>query len=225
MLAGEEAAGQRVVHDHTDALVAAERQQIGLDLAVQNVVTRLDAVIPRPAEPLARSHRHRELPGRVVRAADVPHLARSDQVVERAQGLVDRSLRIGRVRLIEVDRIGPQPAEAGLAGVEDVPARQALIVGARPDPDPALGRQHEPIATPRRGGEPAADHLLGPPGRGDVRRDRVDVRRVEERHAPLDGGVHDPERRRLVALTARRSSSPGRSPTPSSPYGPSDAAA
>src|SRR4029077_4138132 len=46
VLAGQEAAGQRVINDHADSLVAAKRHDLRLDLAVEHIVARLNAVIP-----------------------------------------------------------------------------------------------------------------------------------------------------------------------------------
>ncbi len=51
-------------------------------------------------------------------------------------------------------------------------------------------------------GQPSADHLLGATGCREVGRDRIHVRCVEERHAPLRRHVHDPEGSRLIALAA-----------------------
>src|SRR5262245_32997124 len=71
VLAGEEAAGQRVVGDDADPLVAAQREQLRLDLAVEQVVARLDAVETSQSETGAVSDGEREEPGGVVGAADV----------------------------------------------------------------------------------------------------------------------------------------------------------
>ena len=53
----------------------------------------------------------------------------ADEIVERAQGLVDRRDRVGAVDLVEVDVVGLQPLEAGLDRVHDVAARGAAVVG------------------------------------------------------------------------------------------------
>ena len=96
--------------------------------------------------PGADAQRQRQLPGREVRAAEVAHLALAHQIVEGPQRLLERRLRIGRVRLVEVDVVGLQPAQAILDGLEDVPARQPLVVGPVADAHAALGRQHEAVA-------------------------------------------------------------------------------
>src|SRR5262249_37656602 len=84
VLAGQEAARQRVVRDHADALVAAQGQKLRLDVAEEEVVARLDAVEPGQAEPGADPPPQRRLPGGGVRAADVAPLARADEVVDRS---------------------------------------------------------------------------------------------------------------------------------------------
>ena len=47
-----------------------------------------------------------DLPAGKIRAADIADFALTDQVVERAQGFLDRRERIGLVQLIEIDPIG-----------------------------------------------------------------------------------------------------------------------
>ena len=61
-------------------------------------------------------------------AADVAHLAGADQVVERAQGLVDRDVGLGAVDLVEVDPVGLEAAQRRFALLDDVAARVALHV-------------------------------------------------------------------------------------------------
>ena len=82
MLARQQAAGERVVGDHPDALLGAQRQQLALDLTEQQVVAGLDAVEPGRPEHLAAPERPSHLVGEEVGAADVAHLAGVDQVVE-----------------------------------------------------------------------------------------------------------------------------------------------
>src|SRR5205085_1275426 len=83
--------------------------------------------------PRAQAQGQGHLPRGVVRAADVAHLPLTHEVVEGAQGLLLGRVRVGGVCLVQVDVIGPQPAEAVLGGLEDVLARQALVVGPRAD--------------------------------------------------------------------------------------------
>ena len=146
VLAREKAAGQRVVDDHADSLVATKWQQLGLDVAVKDVVPWLEAIVPGKSMQCAGAQGQGKLPGGIVRAADVTHLTGTDQVVKRAQGLVDGCFRVGRVGLVEVDVIGPQSPQARVARRQDVPPRKPLVVGPVADPDPAFGGQHQLIA-------------------------------------------------------------------------------
>ena len=120
VLAGEQAAGERVVRDHAEPVRLAERQQFALDLAKEQVVARLHGVKARHAQDLAPAQRARHPPGGEVRATDVARLARAHDVVERAQGLVDRRLRVWVVQLVEVDVVATEPPERPVDGVEDV---------------------------------------------------------------------------------------------------------
>src|SRR5205085_8025839 len=54
---------------------------------------------------------------------------RPDQVVERAQRLLDGHAPVLHVHLVEVDVVGPQPSQRLLAVPEDALARKALLVG------------------------------------------------------------------------------------------------
>ena len=93
VLARQHAARDRVVRDHADALFEAEREHLAFELAEQQVVAGLHGVEPREAAHLAAAERAREVVGEEVRTADVAHLAGADEVVERAEGFVDRRVR------------------------------------------------------------------------------------------------------------------------------------
>src|SRR5271155_4517578 len=67
-----------------------------------------------------------DLPRRQGRAADVADFALTDEIVERAHGLLDRGQRVGLMLLVEIDPAGPQPPQAGLDLGDDVTARRAL---------------------------------------------------------------------------------------------------
>src|SRR5262249_10183864 len=53
------------------------------------------------------------------RAAEEAHLALSHQIIERAQGFLDRGLRVRAMQLVKVDPIGAQPLQARLGRVHD----------------------------------------------------------------------------------------------------------
>ena len=86
----------------------------------------------------------------------------------------------------------------------DVTPREPLVVGRVADSDPALGGQHQPVAPAPFGRRPAADNFLSEARRLGLRRDRVRVCRVDERHALFVCLVKDLPRRRLIGLPGER---------------------
>ena len=108
----------------------------------------------------------------------------------RAPG--DRPVR--PVDLVEVDIVGLEPPEALVHRLLDLRARQ--LAGRAVVPEPGhlraadhLGGQHDPVA-PAAALEPGSDDALGRPLRLRPRRDRVELRGVEEVDAPVDRVIH-----------------------------------
>ncbi len=69
-----------------------------------------------------------DLPCRRIGHADVAYLAGADEVVEGGQGLLDRRVDVPVMQPVEVDVIGPQPAQRVLAGGDDRLAPRASAV-------------------------------------------------------------------------------------------------
>ena len=110
------------------------------------------------------------LEGAEVAGAGLTHEAARHQVVEGAQGLLDRRGAVGSVQLEEVDAIGAEAAQAALARGDDVGVGERARV-ARAEAD--LGREQHVVApTLHRGTE---DLLRLPVG--------VHVGGVDEVHA------------------------------------------
>ncbi len=130
------------------------------------------------------AERRRDLPGLPVRAADIANLALGDQIVERAQRLVERRHDVGRVDLVEIDVIRLQPLQAGLDGVHDMAARRAHIVPSRPHPAVNLGRQDDVLASDAEILEGLAESPFGLAS-------GVDVGRVEEIDPGIDAGFDE----------------------------------
>ena len=63
----------------------------------------------RAAPGLRRARRLVQLLGGEIRAADLPHLARLHQLVQRAERVGNRNVRIGLMQLVEVDVVGSEP--------------------------------------------------------------------------------------------------------------------
>ena len=95
VLAAQPSAGQGRPADDADPLCAAEGQQLPLRAAHQQAVLRLQAVEARPAVHLAEHDGTGQLGRRVVRCADVAHLAgtrtRSSRVRSVSSSGVDAS--------------------------------------------------------------------------------------------------------------------------------------
>src|SRR5271163_99169 len=87
-----------------------------------------------------------DLPRRQGRAADVADFALTDEIVERAHGLLDRGQRVGLVLLIEIDPVGPQAAQAGLDLGDDIAAGRALKPPRAVHRSGELGRQNDILA-------------------------------------------------------------------------------
>ena len=123
VLAGQQSAGQREIRQQPQAMRAHRRHQLVLVPADQQRYSSWQET--KPDSPWLRAVQTASTTcqaGRL-RAADVADLARADQVVERAQRLLDRRQRIGLVHLVEVDPVGAQPLQARLHRRHDVAAR------------------------------------------------------------------------------------------------------
>jgi len=108
--------------------------------------------------------------------------------VQGAEGVLQRDRRIGEVELVEVEAVGPEPAEAGFRRLADV---------IRTGPLPAPGTSPPNlVATLTSSRLP----LRARPRYSSERRAAVDVGGVEERDAGIEGGLDD--RRRLVFVAA-----------------------
>ena len=136
------------------------------------------------------------LPAGVVREPDVAHLPGAHEVVEGAEGLLERGDRVPGVHLVEVDALDAEPPQRVVESTLQVPAGEAQVVDVAADREAALGGEHDPVTDLRRGlRQPAADDLLGRPC-------GVDVGRVDQVAAGLEEGVELLVRPRLVRLLA-----------------------
>ena len=105
--------------EHTEALGPASQQAV---LVLHAHETREPAV-GADARGLV------DLLGREVAAADLEHLARAHQLVERAERLLERRRRVGKVQLVQVDAVGAEAAQAVFDRARDVRrARTALAL-------------------------------------------------------------------------------------------------
>src|SRR5690606_16691191 len=148
----------------------------------------------------------REVPAGEVARTDVADAALLDEGVERLPQFVPGAVTVDVVHLVELDVLGPQALEAAEAVLADLVGREAARVGVglgaaavALDGVEDLGGQHYGLASALPQGEPVADDLLGA-----ARLDRppVDVGRVEEVDAELQGAIHDREGVGLAGVPA-----------------------
>jgi hypothetical protein len=181
VLAGEQAARERKERQHPDSEPLAGRQDLVLDLTLDErvvVLRRHEADEP----PLARNAvRVFDLLRREVGRADVPHRSLLDELVQCSQRLRYRGLRIGLVHLVHVDRVRAQAAQRPLGRPANVVARAARQVRAAVHRLAELRRDHDAVEA---AGERLSDVLLARPL-------RVDVRGVDQRDALVECSLDD----------------------------------
>jgi len=163
---------------------------------------RLDRIVAREVMPVADPQRFGQQPRRVVARPDVAHLAGSHQVIQRAQRFVEWRVPVRGMRLVEIDVVGIQAAQAVLDGAHDVLAAEALAVRPVPHARAHLGRDHDLVARP--GAQPPADDALGDAAGIAGCPPAVDVRRVDEVDAGLPGAVEHTEGLLLGGSPAKR---------------------
>ena len=179
---GEQATGQREIGQQADTAGDHRRDRVLLHGAAQDAVFVLRGDEPMQIGAARGLVGLDQLPAGEIGVADMADLALPDQIVERAQRLLDRYRRIGMVQLIEIDPIGLQAAQARLDRHHDVAAgctlARALVIHRRPE----------------LGGE---DDVL-PPGPENLAKQRfrsaapaVAVGRVEQRDAEVERLVDD----------------------------------
>ncbi|GMA93670.1 hypothetical protein GCM10025881_04940 [Pseudolysinimonas kribbensis] len=119
-LAREQPVGEREERQEAESGLPGGREDIALDRTAQQVVLVLRAHEAGDSEPAGCRLGRSDLVGIEVRVADRDHLALHDELVERAESLLDRHRRVGGVLLVEVDAVGAEPPERSLDGGTDV---------------------------------------------------------------------------------------------------------
>ena len=131
--------------------------------------------LSKRGRPLRRARLQRRLQARggVVGGADRADLALVDQLGEGAERLLQRHRLVVLVRLVEVDPLHAEAAEARLDGGVDPVGREALALARHLHA--ALGQDHHLLPAAGAGAQPLADHrfgfaalVAGHPGRIDV---------------------------------------------------------
>ena len=175
---GEHAPTQRAVGDQPDADLPQDREDLGLEVPGEQRVLALQR----------RDRVHGVGPAdrgsTGLRQPEVADLARLDEVLHRADGLLDRHVRVDPVLEVQVDVVDAEPLQRGVAGAADVLGR-AVDAHPRAVRVPLVaelrGQLHLVTAT----GDGLADEQLV--GEGPVH-----VGGVEERHPQVERTVDGP---------------------------------
>src|SRR5215469_1807649 len=189
-VSGQHPARKRAPRNDGHALVDALRDHLPLFLPINEVVVVLHRHESGPAVPVRGVLRLGELPRVHAAGPDVPSLARLHHVVQCMHGLLNRSVVVPPVNLVQVDVIHVQAAQRRVDSRHDVLARQAAVVLARSHWHEDLCRHDELVTAEEFRKQPAGRNLTGAA--------RIGVRGVEERDATLNGCFHDRFGRSLV---------------------------
>ena len=196
VLAGQEAVLQRAPRQYAEAQGAGGRDQLGLGRPLQQRVLQLERGDRGPAAELGDGGGLGDLPGGQVGQADVPDLARGDQVVQGAQGFLDRGHRVVVVQPVQVHVVGLQPPQRVLQLLDDALAPGAAAVrvtGIQVAEE--LGPEHHPVPPVRVRAEVVPDDLFRVPA-------GVDVGRVDRVAAPVQVRGQDVGRLRRAGAPA-----------------------
>ena len=193
---GAPAARERTPRHDGHLAVAAERKDLPLLLAVDQVVLRLKRDELRPAVPLGNLLHPLQLPREDGGRADVAHLAALHDIVESLHDLLHRRVRVEAVDLVEVHVVHVESLQGMVDFRHDILARGAAAVGAtRTHIEMHFRRDDDLIAVePEVAHEPSCDLL--------ARTHLIDVRRVEVVDAEVDGFLEE-RLRVLVVLRPR----------------------
>src|ERR1700729_4233854 len=131
--------------------------------------------------------RGRDLLGPPLGHAYVEHLALPDQVVEGAEGLLERRLVVVAVRLVQIQVVGLQPPERAVRRLHDVLAGQAAVVDAGAGRPVELAEDLDRLAA--HATQRPAEHLLGLGARVGVRRVEAGDAFIERRGHARAGGL------------------------------------
>src|ERR1019366_5330434 len=125
---------------------------------------------------------------------------RRGQDLHRLPDLIPRRIPVDVMHLVQVDVVGPQAPQRGVARAPDVERGKPVLIGPVTHRPVQLGSQHSALAAPAARREPVADDLFGPARmRLVVARDlarraeraAVPIRGVEEVDAKIVRPVHD----------------------------------
>ena len=155
-----------------------------LDVPPERAILRLIADGFGPAARAARRHDRFDLVGGPLRDTPIQDFSLTNEIVHDRARFVERRLLVVAMALVEVDVLEAESAQRRVTLFENVLAREPAAVGPVAHRKKHLRREHVTVARELRDRPP--DDLLRAPA-------RVDVGRIEERHAEsvraLDAGL------------------------------------
>ncbi len=179
----------------------ALRARVDLALGQRRRVAERELVLDR--DDLDDPQRLLELLDRAVGEADPAHLALVLELLERAHRLGVGDVRVGAVVLVEVDAVGAERLQRGLAGRADVLGAAVELPRAAGADVARLGGDEHVVAAALEGlgDQPlvVADLVLA---------GAVGVGGVDQGHAGVERGVDDADRLRLVGAAVERQRHP-----------------
>ena len=191
--AGQQTARQGAPDQDPETLGGTHGQEIPLEIPGHQAVVRLDGGIAVETAALGDTDRLGDLPGRVVGAGQVADLAVPYQLVEGAERLLHGGAGVEAVDVVQVDPVGTEAAQAGLASPQDVPAGLADVVRAVAHPGVHLGADEDLVAPTSEGPSQELLGLAALVGVGGV--EQVDAGVEGHRHlVPRAGEVDRPDR-------------------------------
>ena len=118
-----------VVWQHCNVVLGTEGDQLTFDFPEEEVVAGLDALEACEAQCVSPAVRARELVSPPIRGADVACSSRAHDVLQRSERLVNRSLRVVAMQLIEVDVLRLKPFQRGIDRIKYVPSGVSAMPG------------------------------------------------------------------------------------------------
>ena len=186
VFARQPAAAERAERGEAEALPLTHRQHAARLLLEQAELVLHPTEACEP-EPVARLQRFLQLLRVEIARADRAHLPGLNELVERPQRLLDRRLRVGLVRQVQVEPLDSQPLQAAFQLPQDPLARETAIGGVSGHRPVDLRAEQNRLAALAA---PLADPGLAAPT-------AVGGRGVEERDPCGPGSVHQGERLHL----------------------------
>ncbi len=179
--AGQNATSQRTVADDCEPVFLAQGKQFNFDIAIHDIVQRLHTAKGVQVESIAGPQGFAQSPRPKVGAGDVMHLAAADHIVEGSQRFFNRRFVIRRVHVVNINKIGVQPAEAAVEFAHEMQPGSAAAVWAFAHRLSAFGGQYDVVSAI---GDGLAHDDLGLPC-------IVNVGGIEEVYAVIQCPLHD----------------------------------